>query len=216
MGKAARKTALLKSYARGWSRFEPVVITEEMRRDFPELMHCSSVWANNRVEAHVFQIETAIGGVNQLTLIRHGDIEPLSYQEIQRAVHELFGPEVSAVEIYPPIEHEWQTNLGLRVVWVLPHTWQLPFGLHIAGSLGEADQMKPTPYTEEELRDALRDRQAGQTLQQFAAEVGISFQFLSQILNGTRSVNNERVLEFLAPPKMKYVKEAVYILLRGK
>lgn len=73
--------------------------------------------------------------------------------------------------------------------------------------------MKPTPYTEEELRDALRDRQAGQTLQQFAAEVGISFQFLSQILNGTRSVNNERVLEFLAPPKMKYVKEAVYHLV---
>lgn len=70
-----------------------------------------------------------------------------------------------------------------------------------------------TPYTADELRQALKDRQSGLTLQQFAAEVGISVQYASQILNGVRPVGNQAVLDYLAPHGMKYVKEEVYYLI---
>lgn len=140
MGKAARKTAALKALARTWTAFEPVVITDLMRIDFPHLMYCSSIFANSRIEAQIFQVSTSIGGVNQVNLVRHGQIEDVDWEEAQRTIHQLFGPEVSAIEIYPPIEHEWVTKLRMRVVWVLPHTWELPFGLHIAGAWGKPIQ----------------------------------------------------------------------------
>jgi len=137
MGKAARKTALLKAWAREPKPFERVEVTDEMRQEYPHLMHCSAIYANHKIEAQIFRLYTGIGGVWQVNMIRHGDIAPLSWEEIQAAVHELYGPEVTAVEIYPPIEYEWQTTLNLRVIWVLPHTWKLPFGLHVAGAWGK-------------------------------------------------------------------------------
>lgn len=136
--KRARQTAVLKAYARGeWTKWDPVVITDKMRNDYPQLKNCSYIYANNRYEVQIFELATAIGGIMQMTIIRHGDIEKISWEEIQRAVHELFGPEVSAIEIYPPIQFEWQTNVNLRVVWILPSTWELPFGLHLPGAWGK-------------------------------------------------------------------------------
>jgi len=136
MGKA-RKTALLKAFARQKTPFQQVEITEQMIHDYPLLMHCSAIFSNSRVEVHTFNLETAIGGVVQCTLIRHGDIAPLSWEEIQESIHEIFGPEVVAVEVYPSLESEWSTKLGLRVLWILPSTWQLPFGLHLPGAWGK-------------------------------------------------------------------------------
>jgi DNA-binding XRE family transcriptional regulator len=57
----------------------------------------------------------------------------------------------------------------------------------------------PDPYTASELRDMLKDRQGGMTQVQFATEIGVSMQLLSQIFKGDRSVGNELVLKFLAP-----------------
>ncbi len=73
---------------------------------------------------------------------------------------------------------------------------------------------RPEVYTEEELTQALRDRQAGRTLKEYAEEISLSFQMLSQVLNGSRSISNEKVLEFLAPRGMKYVKKNVYELVK--
>jgi plasmid maintenance system antidote protein VapI len=64
---------------------------------------------------------------------------------------------------------------------------------------------QPAAYTSEELVAMLKNRQGGQTQVQFAAELGISMQFLSQVLNGSRSVGNETILKYLAPPKKKFV-----------
>ena len=72
---------------------------------------------------------------------------------------------------------------------------------------------KKTPYTAEELRELLKSRQSGLTLKLFASEVGCSFQMLSQIMNGQRSVANEQVLNYLAPKGMKFVREDVYYLV---
>ena len=137
MGKAARKTSVLKAYARGWSAFEKVLVTEKMRKEHPHLAHCESIWANNRIEAQIFYLATPIGGVTQISMIRHGNVEALTWTEIQRAIHELCGPEATAVEIYPAIDKEWVTTLNLRTVWVLPSTWEIPFGLHLPGAWGK-------------------------------------------------------------------------------
>ena len=139
MGKAARKTAALKALARTWTPFEKVEITDELRSKWPLLRHCASIWANSRLEVHIYAITTEIGGVNQITLARHGQIEEVTWEEAQRAVHEIFGPEVCAVEVYPPFEYEWQTKLRLKILWVLPYTWHLPFGLHFPNAWGKPE-----------------------------------------------------------------------------
>jgi len=65
--------------------------------------------------------------------------------------------------------------------------------------------MKPDTYTADELVQILKDRQCGRTLQVYAEEIQISFQLLSQILNGTRSVGNQHVLAYLAPKGKQFV-----------
>jgi hypothetical protein len=134
----ARKTAQLKAFARGpWTPWSEVEITLEMRGDHAQLEHCKHIWANNRYEVQAFEVDTAIGGVWQITAVRHGDIEPIEWHEMQRIIHELYGPEVTAVEIYPPIAEEWDTKVNVRVAWILPSTWPLPFGLARSGAWGK-------------------------------------------------------------------------------
>lgn len=72
---------------------------------------------------------------------------------------------------------------------------------------------RPEAYTADELVQALKDRQAGLTLKQYAAEIGISFQLLSQILNGTRSVGNDKVLAYLAPKGHVYIHRDQWFLV---
>jgi hypothetical protein len=132
-----RKTALLKALAREWGEWKINEVTPEMRDRFPHLRHCAAIWSNNRYEVQGFKCETAIGGVWQIGVIRHGDIEQITWSELQRIVHERFGDEVTAIEVYPPREHEWNTQHNLRVLWILPSTWPLPFGLHLPGAWGQ-------------------------------------------------------------------------------
>ena len=139
MGKAARKTAALKALARTWTAFDKVEITDEMRGKWLPLKHATSVWANSRLEIHIYAITTEIGGVNQVTLARHGQLEEVTYEEAQRAIHDIFGPEVTAVEIYPPFEYEWQTSNRVKVLWVLPYTWHFPFGLQFPNAWGKPE-----------------------------------------------------------------------------
>jgi hypothetical protein len=139
MGKAARKTAALKALAREWTKFDYVELTGELRDRWPQLKHATSVWANSRFEVHIYAITTEIGGVNQVNIARHGQIEDVSYEDAQRVVHDIFGPEVTAVEIYPPFEYEWQTRIRVKVLWVLPYTWHLPFGLHFPNAWGKPE-----------------------------------------------------------------------------
>lgn len=133
----ARKTAILKAYAREWGAWREVPVTDQMRQEFPLLMHCKHLWANNRYEVQAYAVETAIGGVWQLGVIRHGDIAQIEWKELQRIVHDLYGPEVHAVEVFPPVAEEWQTKVNVRILWVLPATYEMPFGLHMPGCWGK-------------------------------------------------------------------------------
>lgn len=71
----------------------------------------------------------------------------------------------------------------------------------------------PDPYTASELRDMLKDRQGGMTQVQFATEIGISMQLLSQIFKGDRSVGNDLVLKYLAPKGKKFVHHDCWTLV---
>jgi hypothetical protein len=138
----ARKTAILKAYARTKTLFALTEVTDEMRAQYPHLKHCSAIFANSRIEAQCFPCETSIGGVMQCTMIRHGNIAPLSWEEIQKALHELFGPEIVAVEVYPAIDQEWHAKSQVRVLWILPTNWPLPFGLHLPNAWGQPQEKR--------------------------------------------------------------------------
>ena len=60
-------------------------------------------------------------------------------------------------------------------------------------------------YTESELIDMLKLRQGGLTQTEYAKEIGISYQFLSDLFRGYRGIDSERVLAYLAPRGKKFV-----------
>ena len=135
-----RDRTKLKLVAREWTPWQSIPVTEEMREQHKHLRYAEQILTNSRFEVQTFPCATPIGGVVQATVIRHGDIAPISWDELQRIVHEIFGADVTAVEIFPPLEHEWHTSVGLRSLWILPSTWQIPFGLHAEGSWGRPVQ----------------------------------------------------------------------------
>jgi transcriptional regulator with XRE-family HTH domain len=63
---------------------------------------------------------------------------------------------------------------------------------------------KPNSYTESEILDMLKFRQGGLTQTEYAKEIGISEQFLSDLYRGTRTIDSPRVLSYLAPRGKKF------------
>lgn len=72
-----------------------------------------------------------------------------------------------------------------------------------------------SPCTQEELVETLRWmlRDSGLTQKEFAAKIGISFQLLSQILIGNRSVVNPQMLRFLAPRGKRWEQRDMFYLI---
>ena len=69
------------------------------------------------------------------------------------------------------------------------------------------------PYTASELVQMLKDRQGGLTQQQYAVEIGVSPQFLSNVYNGIRSPGCEEILKYLAPRNKKFIEQIVWELV---
>jgi len=136
MTKPARKTAALKALARQWTPFARIEITPDMRAQYALLRHCHSLYSNSRMEVQCFAIESSIGGVMQVTLKRHGNVEEVTEDDMRRTLLELFGPAATAVEIYRAIEEKWK----IRILWILPATWKLPFGMHLSTAFGRPPQ----------------------------------------------------------------------------
>jgi len=136
MGKATRLRTKLKSVARHWTPWESVPITEEMRTDHPHLAHCKEILANSRFEVQLFHCASNIGGVVQMNVSRHGDLEKISWEELQRIKKEIFGNTVVAIEIYPAKLSEWTIAREVRVLWIMPSSYQLPVGLHLPNAWG--------------------------------------------------------------------------------
>lgn len=139
MGKVRQRT-LMKIAAKKWTQFVSVPVTDELKAQHAFLEHCIEIRSNSRFECHLFACESAIGGVVQCNVRRHGDIAPITYDDLMMVKTAVFGPEVTAVEVYPPPGLEWGKNLPVRVLWILPATWSVPFGLHLPTAWGRKAQ----------------------------------------------------------------------------
>ena len=104
-------------------------ITPELIEQFPQLRNCKNIWFNNRVEVQSYECRSPIGGIVQLMIRRHYDLEELSWSELQKIKRELFG-DVLAVEMFPQSQVAWNTETKMRVLWIMPLDYEAPFGLH--------------------------------------------------------------------------------------
>lgn len=88
-------------------------------------------WAvrNNHFSVQVFHHRTDWGTVVQLMVRRH-DAQPVrDWTALQRIKDELFGPDRTAVEVFPPSD-QLVDSANIYHLWILPHGFELPFGLH--------------------------------------------------------------------------------------
>lgn len=137
--KKTRQRTILKAVGRHWTPFEAVPITDAMRSEHPHLRYCHSIFGNSRFECQLFACASSIGGTMQVNIRRHGDVAPITQDDIKRIVFELFGPESFAVEVYPPPALDVKLNAAIRTLWILPANYDLPFGLHKATAWGRPE-----------------------------------------------------------------------------
>lgn len=133
-----RDRTKLKIAAREWTAFVEQPITAELRARFPFLAHCESIRVNSRFEVQLYPCGSSIGGVMQADIRRHADLAPITFRDLQRIKLELFGPEAVAIEVFPRPADEWPMNAEIRVLWILPSSYQLPVGLHLPNAWGRS------------------------------------------------------------------------------
>lgn len=138
--KTQRMKAAIKSAAKTWTAFVPVSITEQMKQDNPALLHCTAMYANSVYQAELFNCASEIGGVAQLVVRRHMDLGVIPWDDLQRVKNDIFGPEYTAVEVYPPAELAWKIGREVRILWILPVTYNPPFGLWLPTSWGRTGE----------------------------------------------------------------------------
>jgi hypothetical protein len=134
-----RQRTILKAAARHWTPFTQMGVTDEMRTNHPFLRHVHSIYSNSRFEVHLFACASSIGGVMQANVRRHGDIADITQDDMQRIKNELFSPEMTAVEIFPPAANVFKSGVKLRIMWILPEGYDLPFGLNKPTSWGRPE-----------------------------------------------------------------------------
>lgn len=71
-------------------------------------------------------------------------------------------------------------------------------------------------YTDAELAELLRQKRGHLSLKEHAAEIGCSYQLLSDIDRGSRSVVNEKILGYLAPEGRKFEHREFWELVEKK
>ena len=128
MSEASRKRNRIKTVGKEWSGWHEVGVSDEFRKANPILKNCKAIWANSRFEVQVFECATPIGGVVQLVIARHMHIERVTWHEMLRIKNELYGVDKLGVEIFP--REVVGPNFKIRVMWIMPQDYEMPFGLH--------------------------------------------------------------------------------------
>lgn len=126
MSQAQRQRHRLKTVAKEWTPFIEVPVTDELREAAPHLRRLWRRWTNSRYIVEAFQVKTPLGGVVQLSIIRHGLLDTADYFDIERIRLELFGPEYLGIEL-----HERGVNppLKMRSLFLMPDGYDVPYGL---------------------------------------------------------------------------------------
>jgi len=73
-------------------------------------------------------IETEIGEVEHIC-IRNADNTDIPWAEKQRIKNELAGRKRTAIEVFPS-EDRLVDQAGMYHLWILPESYNLPFGIH--------------------------------------------------------------------------------------
>jgi hypothetical protein len=125
-----------KTVGRTWGDWQGRPFTEEEIQTHPHLRNCSLHYFNNRYDVTGFRCSSPIGGIWQVMVSRHYDLEPITWEELQRIKNECFGPHALALEMYPPADVEWKPQSNVRVLYVMPTDFIPPFGLHLESAWG--------------------------------------------------------------------------------
>jgi hypothetical protein len=91
---------------------------------------CSEIreaWANDLYAVLVRPVETRWGKVWHLAIRTASNLEP-PWRDKQRIKNEIFGQDISAVEIMPP-SNEVIDQADMYHIWVLPEGFELPFSI---------------------------------------------------------------------------------------
>jgi hypothetical protein len=131
-GAVMRLRQKLKTLAKTWGKWEQVFPSETDFVRFPTQRRASAFWKNNR---YAVQIYPAGDGMLQVSVRRHLQTSPISWNELQRIKDELIGVDRWAVEIYPA-KDQIVNAADMRHLWVLPEGEQPAFGLHHPASWG--------------------------------------------------------------------------------
>lgn len=134
MSREARVRHRIKTVGRAWTEWKEIAVTDEIRNSSPHMEHVEHIYANSRFEVNTYTVKTAIGGVTQVVIARHHHLEAIDWNEAMRVKTELFGGDAEAVEIYPK---GIVPGMKVRILWVLPAGYELPFGLGKPGAFGD-------------------------------------------------------------------------------
>lgn len=127
----------LRRLAKTWGEWEERDVQQEaIRLGYEVAANIKTSFCNNRYHVQVYEIFTNWGIVQQASLGRHGDIEPITWDELQRIKNELFGEDKTAIEVYPTTKH-LVCQAPMRHLWILPGGFELPFGLHLKSAWGK-------------------------------------------------------------------------------
>lgn len=130
----------LKALARTWGEWDRIVPTEQQKAEHPISENVSVCYSNNRYGVQVYECfieKLGLAGetITQVTIGRHGDLESITWDELQRIKNELIGEDRVAIEIYPPVR-QLVNQANLRHLWVFHQGYTLPFGLHLPTAFG--------------------------------------------------------------------------------
>lgn len=128
MNRAQRRAGLSQAAHRGSWEWERVHVTEDDLRHYPAMRNLVAAWRNDLYSVQRYDNETSIGLVIQLTVrSHHGRL--IGWDDLQRVKNDIVGEAAMAVEVYPPAE-QVVDQAPMRHLWVLPQSFDLPFGLH--------------------------------------------------------------------------------------
>lgn len=134
MSRVDRQRHKIKLMGKQWTPWKEIPVTGEYRASAPHLQNVSRVWANSRFEVSGFEVKSPVGGIWQLVVARHGHLEQVSWNDLQRIKTELFGEGNFAIEIYPP--QAVNVEMKVRIIWIMPSDYQPPCGLHLESAWG--------------------------------------------------------------------------------
>lgn len=125
-----------KRMARVWTQFKEIPVTDKFITENKIFEHCQSMWVNSRFEVMCFAQATTMGAFMQVAVRRHADLDVITWEDMNRIKNEVFSPDSVALEMYPPADKQWKPAYPVRIMYVVPTTWDPPFGLHHPGAWG--------------------------------------------------------------------------------